>query len=321
MHMKNGQNIIPLLNNKLPLISIIVLTYKNQKFLKDTISSILNQDYPEIELILSDDSSDVLNVEDINKFIEKNRKENLKRYLIRVNEENLGTVKHANKVLKFANGFYIKFVACGDKFYSNSSLKSLYEFACRQNSLVTSSLVDICSEDFSRSYYIHPNKYRSKIIEKYQPNELFKVLCLNNIIPAVSVLFQRNFFSNIEFDERYKLLEDWPLWLKISRNGIKIEHLNLVTMFYADGGISALNSNAFKAPSLCDDLLKCYKLEILPYIDDFSFFAKHYIKYKSLSLKEEKNIDYYIKYSIYILFDNIKHYIKKILKFKGINND
>ena len=41
-------------DNNLPLISVIILTYKQQNYLFDTIKSVLEQDYPSLELILSD---------------------------------------------------------------------------------------------------------------------------------------------------------------------------------------------------------------------------------------------------------------------------
>ena len=52
--MKNGQDIIQHLNNneQNPLISVVVMTYKNQNCLYTTLDTILNQNYPNIELII-----------------------------------------------------------------------------------------------------------------------------------------------------------------------------------------------------------------------------------------------------------------------------
>ena len=40
-----------------PLVSILVVCYQQAEFLDETIQGALNQDYPNIEIIISDDSS------------------------------------------------------------------------------------------------------------------------------------------------------------------------------------------------------------------------------------------------------------------------
>ena len=75
MPMKNGAQNILRLNRKNALISIIVLTYRNQSFLNETLKSILEQDYPRIELIISDDASGCFNREKVEKFINIYKKE------------------------------------------------------------------------------------------------------------------------------------------------------------------------------------------------------------------------------------------------------
>lgn len=313
MPMKNGAQNILRLNRKNALISIIVLTYRNQSFLNETLKSILEQDYPRIELIISDDASGCFNREKVEKFINIYKKDNIEFLTVRINEYNLGTVKHANLIINYANGDYIKYVSCGDKFFDSNSLTKLYEFAFENDSMVTSSAVLFCSEDFKKSYYKHPNAYRTNILKSSSSLELFRSLCIFNMIPAISILYREDFFELYKFDERYKLLEDWPMWLRISRDGIKICHLDTITMYYAEGGVSSVNLDAFSSKRLHDDLIRCYKLEIFPYIHDLSFFKKQYIKYKFESLNR-KNIKFYIKNFIFLAFDEIKHFVKCQIK-------
>ena len=46
-----------MLNKKIQKVSVIILTYNQMDYLYDAIKSVLNQDYPNIELIVSDDAS------------------------------------------------------------------------------------------------------------------------------------------------------------------------------------------------------------------------------------------------------------------------
>lgn len=298
-----------------PVISIIILTYKEQTYLYQTLKSILEQDYPCIEVILSDDASGQLDQLAVEKYIENNKKRNLISYHIRINTINIGTVKHANLALQYAQGKYIKFVPCGDKFFATDSLSKLYKFAEINNSLVTSSVVMVCSKDFSKNYYKHPNFIRSKMLQEFTCDELFRKLCVSNFIAAVAILFRRDFLNNFKFDERYRLLEDWPLWLKLCKKGIRIHHLNEITMYYADGGISKKDGDAFSSCDLRHDMIKCYEIEILPYITGTDAISKHFIFYKYESLKG-MSYSLYIKYIHFLVYDELKRLVKYIIKRK-----
>ena len=52
-----------------PLVSVGVLVYKNFHYIKDVINSILEQDYPNIELIISDDGSPDFCAKEIENYI------------------------------------------------------------------------------------------------------------------------------------------------------------------------------------------------------------------------------------------------------------
>lgn len=301
-------------DNNLPLISVIILTYKQQNYLFDTIKSVLEQDYPSLELILSDDASGCLHEEAVEEYIVTNKKDNLVSYQIRINETNMGTVKHANCVVQCATGKYLKFVPCGDKFFSTDSLSKLYKFAKANDSQITSSIVMVCSEDFSTNYYQYPNAIRSKMLQEYSSEGLFKKLCVSNFIAAISVLFRKDFFDIFNFDERYQLLEDWPLWLQVCRSGTKIYHFNEVTMYYADGGISRKDGDAYASSALRDDMIKCFELDIIPYSQSIGFISKQFIYYKYESLKKKSRL-FHIKYAPFLIWDQFKYSIKSLIKF------
>lgn len=298
----------------LPLVSVIILTYKTQKYLFETIKSVLEQDYPRIELIVSDDASECLDEVAVVNYILQNKKDNIVSYQIRINENNLGTVRHANTVLKCANGEYVKFVPCGDKFFDCTSLNRLYMYAIANNALITSSVVMVCSEDFSTNYYKHPNAIRSKMLQEYSSEELFKKLCASNFIAAISILFRKDFFDIFNFDEKYQLLEDWPLWLQVCRSGTKIHHLNEVTMYYADGGISRKDGDAYASNALRSDMIKCFELDIIPYSQSMGFISKKFINYKYELLKKKSRL-FYVKYAPFLIWDYFKYSIKSLIKF------
>ena len=52
-----------------PLFSIIILSYNNGDMLKEAVSSVLIQEYPKIQLIITDDHSQNLPFDEINRMV------------------------------------------------------------------------------------------------------------------------------------------------------------------------------------------------------------------------------------------------------------
>jgi len=93
--------------NDNPLISILIPIYNAERFILDTVQSVLNQSYINFEVILTDDMS-------VDKSISILQRLHDPRKRIIVNEVNLGPEKNWNKALSEAKGKYIKLVCCDD---------------------------------------------------------------------------------------------------------------------------------------------------------------------------------------------------------------
>lgn len=100
-----------------PLVTYILLAYNHEQFIESAIEGLLEQDYDNIEFIISDDSSSD-NTYDIICAATKSHLA-IKNIILNRNEENLGLVKHFNKLVSMAKGTIIV-VAAGD----DISLKS-----------------------------------------------------------------------------------------------------------------------------------------------------------------------------------------------------
>ena len=89
-------------NMKSRLLSVIIPNYNNELTIKNTIDSILNSTYKDIEIIIIDDCSTDKSVELIKNFYGKNPL--IKLY---VNNKNEGTFYGRNKGVLMSNGYYI----------------------------------------------------------------------------------------------------------------------------------------------------------------------------------------------------------------------
>lgn len=91
-----------------PLISIIVPIYNREKFLNQCISSIINQTYKKLEIILVDDGSSDSSLEICKKYAATDDRVKV------ISQENGGVSKARNKGLEVATGEYIQFVDSDD---------------------------------------------------------------------------------------------------------------------------------------------------------------------------------------------------------------
>ncbi len=97
--------------DKFPKASIILITYNHERFIKESLYSVLNQTYPNLEIIVADDcSSD--NTRAIIKAI-LNQYQGKHKVILSHNDVNLGICGNINQALKKTSGEII-FPAAGD---------------------------------------------------------------------------------------------------------------------------------------------------------------------------------------------------------------
>ena len=91
------------------LVSIVVPVYNAEKFLKDTVRTVLEQTYPNWELLLVDDCSNDDSVNIIKEYATKDD-----RILLLKNEKNSGAALTRNYGIKEAKGTYLCFLDADD---------------------------------------------------------------------------------------------------------------------------------------------------------------------------------------------------------------
>ncbi|MDD2870856.1 MAG: glycosyltransferase [Candidatus Gracilibacteria bacterium] len=115
------------MENKQPLISILIPTYNRPEYLKECINSVLTQkgfNNNELEIIISDNSTN----NDTKIIVEKVIIDYLDKIIIfNKNSSNIGMIGNWNKLLELKSGKYFIFLSDDDKFYNDNSLKILYD--------------------------------------------------------------------------------------------------------------------------------------------------------------------------------------------------
>jgi GT2 family glycosyltransferase len=191
-----------------PLVSIITRTIGRKAVLKEALTSLRNQTYDNIEIVVVEDGEPISKTLISNEFKDLNVK-----YIC--TGERVGRCKAGNAGLGAASGDYIGFLDDDDILYPEHI------------EVLVSNLEK--NEDVSLAYaiafatpieMINDNPYVYREVErKVVYKQPFNRLCLfyNNYIPIQTVLFNRKLYEDLGgFDEKLDHLEDWDLWIRYS---------------------------------------------------------------------------------------------------------
>lgn len=253
--------------NNSDVVSILILSYNNLQYMKDCLDSILEQTYPYIEIIISDDFSDNFSKNEIQQYIEANKRENLVNYIINQNTCNLGIVKNLNNAISLATGNYFVNLACDDVLFDNQVISNIVDFYSKTNYLIAAGHVAQYDKKLSVCLLTTPVWEYIKYVYG-NPIDCYKKLCGGNFIPGVGISYKRELINRfVMYDEEYKLIEDYTRLLYLTRNGCSIGYINKFIVKYRSGGISTSNRDTKTNQMYNDDLELARKKEILPYID------------------------------------------------------
>ncbi len=306
------------------LFSIIIVSYNNYKYIYDAIDSVLQQTYPNIEIIISNDASGDFLQEEIETYIENNKKDNIVRVVINNNEENIGTVRNVNKAIGMSNGELIFLMAADDGLYDETVLNEFAEYFNKlgDRAQVITAQTAMCGESLGMIEYLALDATLVDIIKTYTPNDMFKHLSHTYTIPATSTCYRRSFYEIVGlYDEDYYLIEDAPQFIRMSRMGIRAYYLDIIAARHRDGGISHGNkSNTGDAfAQYCRDEIKFYEKEVFPYADILGkkiinhVKEKHYLVSKSYIYKFEWRHYSFTQKTLFFI-KNIRYLFKKILR-------
>ena len=109
------------MTTNIPLVSIGCPVYNSEKTISRALQSLLSQTYPNIEIIISDNSSEDRTVDICNKYVEK-----YNRVTLSINKSNLGINKHFKIVYKKASGKSFMWAAADD-FWAPEFIKTLVD--------------------------------------------------------------------------------------------------------------------------------------------------------------------------------------------------
>ena len=227
-----------------PLVTFFIPSYNHAKYVEKSITSVCEQTYKNLEVIVIDDGSK----DGSHEIISGLQKKYNFNYIHRPNK---GLIKTLNEALEIANGEYICWGGSDDYFALDKVEKQVEFFKGHPDYAVC----------YGKMIYIDDNgnmKKEAKI--KYNESGfVFDKLLYRNFITLPTVMVKTSVIKEFGgFDERF-FLEDYPLWLKISKK-YKIGFLNELLTYYRLHA-SNVSGDLFKMVKEIEYILSDYKNE------------------------------------------------------------
>lgn len=246
-----------------PFFSIVIPSYHSGQTLPDTLSSVFRQTFQNWQLIVCDDGTADFDKEALERKIQEQLPTRCTAAVL-CQPQNIGTVRNLNTALRKATGKWVLLLAADDLLAETETLERLAATAADTANPWIVSRTELCDADLR-----HTGKFSPANIEMLRGNtaaELYEKLCMSCIFPSSGNLYRRALLEELGgFDEGYRLVEDWPLFLKLTRAGITPELCDAVAVLHRGGGVSC--SSAARNRTYQRDLIETMRREILPHLE------------------------------------------------------
>jgi glycosyltransferase involved in cell wall biosynthesis len=223
------------MHDRNPKVSVVIPTYNRAHLISRAIQSVLNQTYQDFEIIIVDDGS-----KDNTEEVVKNLNDNRIRY-IRHNT-NKGASAARNTGIKASKGEYIAFQDSDDKWFPDKLEQQVKAFD------KVPSKVGVVYSGFYRIEGDNKIYIPSAHIAQKEGN-IHNELLRRNFIGTPAVLIKKECFENAEyFDETLPALEDWNLWIELSKYYLfKYVNKPLLYSYSTPNSVNRDQKNLFKA--------------------------------------------------------------------------
>lgn len=198
----------------LPLVSVVIPAYNCEKYIKETIFSVLNQTYSNIEVVLVDDGSTDRTAEIVQQIAEKDSR------LIYMWEKNAGVSAARNKAIRNSKGEFTALLDHDDLWLPQKLERQIPIF----NNNSKTALV------FSDAYYFdddHPVLFNHFSKNKPCRGKVFRELFRRNFIPCLTVVLKTKILEGSGyFAEDMDICEEYDLFLRIAYR-YEVDYINM----------------------------------------------------------------------------------------------
>ncbi|MBV6712248.1 glycosyltransferase [Paenibacillus chitinolyticus] len=207
----------------LPKVTVVIPFY-NCPYVDQAVSSVLNQTYTNIELIVVDDGS-TLHKEKLEPYMDR---------LIYIGKENGGAASALNMGFALATGDYVAWLSSDDLFYPDKIGRQV-QFMLERNSIFSHTAFDQIDEAGAVTQANVASRYR-------YPHEFTRAFLSICPVNGCTVMMRRDLFRAVGyFDETLRYTQDYEFWIRVLLTGFPLDFLDApLTLYRLHGGMGTM---------------------------------------------------------------------------------
>ncbi|MGA3067352.1 MAG: glycosyltransferase [Tepidisphaeraceae bacterium] len=198
-----------------PLVSVIIPCYRQARFLADAMSTVRDQSFGNVELVVVNDGSD----DNTDQVMEREG-----TGAIYIKQANAGVSAARNAGAAASSGQYLMFLDADDLLHPQAIDWLMYEMAGRRDRLCVMGI---------RLFEVDPGLGEDRLLPRNTPP--LPRLFFDNLAPPLAFLCSREMFKQVggfETDRSVWSCEDWDLWLRMALRGCDLATSAHVGGFY-----------------------------------------------------------------------------------------
>lgn len=188
-------------------VSVMVPTYNAQAFISECLESILIQDYPNIEVVISDDSSTDATVV----VLERYKELYPDKIVLNVNSINLGITKNCNTAIRLCHGEYVCFFAGDDVMLPGKISRQVAELESDDDASLCYHQVETFNNEDNRIL---------EVTELHRTIFSFIDIIERGGLPgANSIMTRRDHIPPGGYNEKIPAVSDWLFFIELALRG------------------------------------------------------------------------------------------------------
>ena len=252
-----------------PLVTIAIPCYNHAVFVQDSIRSVINQTYKNIELIIIDDGSTDQSVNKIKEMLIE-CEQRFTRFEFR-DRPNKGLCNTLNEALEWAQGDYFCVIASDDQMLPEKTSLQISSF--KSDTVGVFGGVNIIN---------NKNQILSSRVREYSETGFEDILLNKHDLPASSQMFKTDILRQVGGYNPNVKVEDWDLLLRMSKLNKKMVYMPQLLINYRKHDSNISSDNTFMYTEM---------IKILDqYVDEPKYAQALYIVKKRLLVNPMKKI-------------------------------
>jgi len=205
-------------------VSVIMAAYNAEKYIEETLISVLNQSYTNFEFLIVNDGSTDGTLDIIKKYREADN-----RIKVISRDNNEGCSYSRNEALSHASGQWIAIIDADDKCSSDRLLKQI--------DVMQNNDIDVCGSWIKK---VDENNVELETVRYYESHEQILTHALFNCPVAHStVMIRAETLNGLKYDEGLSYAEDYDLWIRMLLSGSRFHNIQEPLVMYRIHGQQA----------------------------------------------------------------------------------